>query len=99
MADYKLVILESAFQEIVQSKEYYQLQSVGLGLIFEHAAFQVLERIRNKPLLFPIKFDSVREAPIARFPFLVCYELYDNNILILAVFHTSQHPSKKRRQA
>ena len=96
MADYELVILESAFQEISHSKEYYELQTVGLGLTFEHAVLQLLELIRNKPFLFPIKFDSVREASIARFPYVVCYELYDKNILILAVFHTSQHPSKKR---
>ncbi|HUH74292.1 MAG TPA: hypothetical protein VLZ75_07775 [Chitinophagales bacterium] len=67
----------------------------GLGFEFEEEVFVLIERIINNPLLFPVKFAHIHEAVMKRFPFVINYEIYEKQIIVLAVFHTKQHPDKK----
>jgi len=57
--------------------------------------FQLLNLIKNNPSLFPIKFAHIHEAVVARFPFVINYEVFGKQIIVSAVFHTKQNPDKK----
>jgi plasmid stabilization system protein ParE len=92
---YRIIILEEAISEITESCLYYNENSPGLGLEFEEEVFQLFEKIEDNPLLFPIKFASIHEAVLTRFPFVITYEVFGKQIIILAVFHTKRNPDKK----
>lgn len=95
MPTYKIIILEEAIAEIRESCLYYDENSPGLGLVFEEEVFQLFEKIKDNPLIFPIKFAHLHEAVLTRFPFVVTYELFGKTIIISAVFHTKRNPDKK----
>lgn len=98
MAEYKLIIIESAIVEIEDACIYYNDQLVGLGFEFEDEIFTLLELINGNPFLFPIKFTHFREAAAKRFPFVIIYEIAEKEIIVSAIFHTKQSPDKKTRQ-
>jgi hypothetical protein len=97
LATYKIVILEHAVLEIAESCMYYNKKLPGLGFEFEDEIFQLLELIKNNPLLFPIKFAHIHEAVVPRFPFVINYEVNGKQIIVSSVFHTNQHPNKKAK--
>lgn len=99
MSSYKIIILEQAVSEIEESCLYYNNQSPGLGFKFEEDVFQLLEIIKNNPLLFPIKFEYMHEALLGRFPYIIVYEVVGKKIIIIAVFHTKRHPDKKIKRS
>jgi hypothetical protein len=99
MAKYKLVVLEPAISELENACVYYNDQLVGLGYEFEEEIFMLLELINYKPLLFPIKFATIREAVVRRFPYVINYEIAEKIIIVSAIFHTKQNPSKKTKQS
>lgn len=95
MPSYKIILLEQAVSEIAESCTYYNKKLPGLGFEFEEEVFQLLELINDNPLLFPIKFGRIHEAVVTRFPFVINYEIFGKQIIVLAVFHAKQHPRKK----
>jgi len=95
MASNKLIILERAVSDLEDSCFYYNSKVSGLGFEFEQEVYSLLELIRNKPLIFPIKFAHIHEAVMKRFPFVINYEVAEKQIIISAIFHVKQNPDKK----
>jgi plasmid stabilization system protein ParE len=87
MPSYKVIILEEAISEITESCLYYNDNAPRLGLEFEEEVFQLIEKIKENPLLFPIKFAHFHEAVLTRFPFVIIYEVVGKQIIVSAVFH------------
>ena len=98
MPSYKVIILEEAISEITESCLYYNDNAPGLGLEFEEEVFQLIEKIKENPLLFPIKFAHFHEAVLTRFPFVLTYEVFGKQIIVSAVFHTKRNPDKKTKR-
>lgn len=98
MSSYTIRILEHAISDITKSCLYYNEKSHGLGFEFEKQVFDLLELIGQNPFLFPIKFSTIREAVLKKFPFVILYEVSAKNILVYAVFHGKQHPTKKKKK-
>jgi len=92
---YKIIILDQAISEIAETCIYYNIKAPELGFEFEEEVFQLLEVIKENPLLFPIKFAHIHEAVLNRFPYVINYEVYGKQIIVSAVFHTKKHPDKK----
>ena len=96
MRKFQVVILEKAFQEIENARDYYENNQINLGNSFTKEVFSILEILETNPLLFPIKFNNIREAVINKFPFVVIYEVLPNNeIIVLSVFHFRRNPEDK----
>lgn len=95
MPNYKLIILEQAISEIVESCNYYNGKVSGLGHEFEDEIFNLLEIIKENPLVFPIKFSNIHEAVLLSFPFVINYEVIGKQVIVYAVFHTKRNPDKK----
>ncbi len=98
MAAYKIIILENAISEIAESCIFYNRKVPGLGYEFEEEVFQLIELIKDNPLLFPTKFAHIHEAVVTRFPFVINYEVFGKQIIVSAVFHTKRHPDKKTKR-
>ena len=91
-----MVILNKAFQEIENARDYYENNQKNLGTSFTNEVFSILEILESNPLLFPVKFKNIREAVINKFPFVVIFEVLPNNeIIILSIFHFKRNPEDK----
>jgi plasmid stabilization system protein ParE len=96
MRKFQVVILEKAFQEIENARDHYENNQLNLGTSFTNEVFSILEILESNPLLFPVKFENIREAVIKKFPFVVIFEVLPNNeIIVLSVFHFRRNPEDK----
>jgi hypothetical protein len=98
MSPYRIIVLEHAVSELEQACKYYNDKVIGLGFELEAEVFAILQLIKGNPLLFPIKFANIHEAVVSRFPYIITYEIIGNRIIISAIFHTKQNPSKKSKR-
>ena len=88
-----LAFLRAARREFDDAADWYEHRRAGLGDVFTTAVRQVLDRIVNQPRLYAKVFQDAREAPVPRYPYCVYYREEADQILVLAVFHTSRDPS------
>jgi toxin ParE1/3/4 len=93
-----LIILPAARKESEQAAEWYEDQRPGLGgefLLALAAAYEDIERHPHRPLR--IRFSGIGEREfhqkmIRRFPYKIIYEVRVDEILVVAVAHTSRKP-------
>lgn len=96
MSKFQVIILEKAFQEIENARNYYENNQINLGTSFTKEVFSILEILESNPLLFPVKFNNIREAVIKKFPVVVVFQVLTNNeIIVLSVFHFRRNPNDK----
>lgn len=89
---FALVVNRIAAVELADSKSFYNKRQNGLGKKFEEAVLVAFEGILNKPFTYPTIKNKTRKVVLKRFPFVVLYELENDVIVILHVFHTSRNP-------
>ena len=79
--------------EFDEAADWYERRRRGLGPRFVAVVQRVLSRIVEQPDFYPIVYKDVREVLVRRFPFCIYYREEADQILVLAVFHTSRDPS------
>ena len=89
----RLAFRRVARVEFDEAADWYERRQVGLGPRFVAAVQRVLDRITELPDFYPVVHGDVREALVRRFPFCIYYREGADQILVLAVFHTSRDPS------
>ena len=92
---YKLILKPEAENDLGEAIEYYQSKRKGLGLKFLKCVQKFFDRITKNPLHYPLKSNQFREAYIQKFPYVIIYEIIDNEIVVFSVFNTHQNPTKK----
>lgn len=94
----KLIIEPEAQIEIEEAIDWYETQQIGLGLEFLNYLDGYFQTLKTQKALFEIKRKPVfRELPLKRFPYIIIYEVIQNQIIVYSVFHTFQDPIKKRK--
>lgn len=93
---YKKKILKRLSISFNQTLCCIRLQTL-LPTIFGHYTV-LLEFIKENPLLFPVKFAHIHEAVVKRFPFVINYEISEKQVIVSAIFHVKQNPTKKRKR-
>lgn len=90
----KVRIHRLAVAEIDHEVDYYELCRVGLGAELEDEIDAVLETILQFPEAAPQwrNRPDRRFAVLDRFPFAVPYQIKREEIVILALAHTSRRP-------
>ena len=93
---FKIVISKLAESEIDETIEFYESKRKGLGKQFLDYFKGYLKILKTNPELFSIKKSPFyRELPLKKFPFVIIYEIFQNEVIIYSVFHTSRNPTKK----
>ncbi len=92
---FRLVILLKAQTEMADAVDWYELQQIGLGERFILFMEDFITRIVQNPLHFPEKTPPFREAYAKDFPYLVIYQVHNDEVVIYSVFHIKQNPKKK----
>jgi plasmid stabilization system protein ParE len=88
----RLIINPLAEDDLRQAIAWLDSQRGGLGaeLLDEIAA--VLKRILGTPTLHAIQYRDLRVALVRRFRYAVVYRIDDEQITVVAIYHTSRHP-------
>ena len=87
---YKLKILPKAKLDLSEISSWYEDVQNGLGKRFLKNVGLEMRIVKNNPILFQIRYDKTRVVLIKNFPYLIHYEIINNEILIKAVIHTSR---------
>lgn len=89
---YSALILPAARQDVADSAQWYNGQQKGLGKRFTTQLREIIKYARRNPRAFPVRYDDTRTALMADFPFMIHYQLDENNhqIIVVAVLHTSR---------
>ncbi|RLD23832.1 MAG: type II toxin-antitoxin system RelE/ParE family toxin [Bacteroidetes bacterium] len=92
---YKLNLKTEAKTDIIDGFYWYERKSEGLGSRFVHAVEETLNHINKYPLHFQVKYNNFRQGIIEKFPFVIIYRIFDDEIIVFAVFPTKVNPKKK----
>lgn len=96
--NYRLVILPKAQAEMADAVDWYELQQAKLGKRFVSCVDKLFTIILKNPFQFSEKTPPFREAIVDKFPYLVIYQINNNEIIIYSVFHTSQNPENWQKR-
>ncbi len=87
---YKIILSDEAKINLKESSLYYKKISTKLDDRFKKDFVETLEKIKENPFHFQIRYREVRIAFCINFPFGIHYSLYDNEIVIHFVLHTKR---------
>jgi toxin ParE1/3/4 len=98
-----LRIVGEAENELREAMLYYEKRQQGLGARFLGRVLQTLVSIRRDPQRFPLYEGRhlarpFRRARISRFPYVVVFDLRPDEIVVIAVAHTSRKPGYWRNR-
>jgi len=87
-----LIINPEAEADLEEATNWYEAQRPGLGDELLVCVREVFDRIRRAPHLHGKVFQQLRLALVRRFPYAVIYRVDDDQITIVAVYHTRRNP-------
>jgi hypothetical protein len=59
----------------------------------------LIDRMSDNPLQFPIVLKNVRRAPLHRFPYSLFFVVEDDALIAIGGFHASRDPSHWQKRA
>lgn len=85
--------LAAADLEGYEAIEWYEERERGLGIRFRESVERTIGLARNDPFLYQVAEPTyLRRAPVGDFPYILVYSVRDDELLIVAIFHTSRDP-------
>ena len=88
----KLIINPEAEADLAEAKQWYDNRRLGLGDQFLTCVEAVFNRICRHPLLHATVYRDLRMTLVRRFPYAVVYRVDDDQITVVAVYHTRRDP-------
>lgn len=88
---YKVVILPLAVQDIKEINFFYKSLNKNLVERFNNNLKNEIKIIKKNPFLFQSRYDDFRVVKIDKFPYLIHFDVHENLIVIIAIYHTSRN--------
>ncbi len=92
--EYTLIITEAAETDIISAFQWYEEQKGSLGADFKIQISKTIQAIQINPLKIQKRYNHIRVIFTKKFPYGIHYKISKNQIIILAIFHTSMNPKK-----
>ena len=92
---YHVFIKEEARLHIADSYTFYASESYTLAERFLDCLYDVYSYLERSPEMFKTVEKGFLQAPVKVFPYVVIFKIYDFQVVIFSVFHTSQNPKKR----
>ena len=89
--NYRIKILPSAKIDLSEISVWYEDTQKGLGKRFLKNVSLEMKVVKTNPSYFQTRYDNTRVALVTKFPYLIHFEVIENEILIKAVIHTSRN--------
>lgn len=94
--EYNVVLTRKSEQDIDEAFLWYENKQVGLGLKFYKEVRSHLDILTNSAESFPVKLeDSIRELCLSIFPYIIVYEIVEEEVRVYRIFATAQNPNRK----
>ena len=87
---YNVIVHPSAKKEIIAIKKWCRAKKQGLEIDFVNELKSNINLLKQNPLLFQVKYNSLRAIALKRFPYLVYYSFNNNTVYIQAVIASKQ---------
>jgi len=84
---HRIILSPGARADIRSAIQWYQRKDVSVSVRFAADTDAILRRIAQSPRAFPIFRDTIRHAPMKRFPYSVYFEIRGDAVFVRAVFH------------
>ncbi len=88
----KVKFAKEAADEFRESVEWYELKAKGLGLKLADEIDTTIERIKLNFDLYPKVVKNIRKIQMNRFPYSLFYEIENDAIIIIRIFHNKRKP-------
>ena len=89
--------LPEARQDLIETRQWYDLRQAGFGTVFARAFADAIERMQAQPLSYPAVVGSIRRVILQRFPYAIYFRVETDEIVVLAV-HSRQDPGRWRER-
>ena len=90
--NYTVLIQSEAVNDTREAFDWYEAQQPGLGYEYLEEVENGYEKLSNQPLHYSFINERFRKLKVARFPYVIIYEIEDNRVIIVSVWHTSIKP-------
>ncbi len=91
----KIVFRDKALKEMYQAFWWYEERKIALGELFLERIDAALIELKANPESFQQIYKKFRHFQLKKFPFVIVYKIYDNEIVIFSLFHTKRSPKGK----
>ncbi|MCP9779336.1 MULTISPECIES: type II toxin-antitoxin system RelE/ParE family toxin [Cyanobium] len=89
--------MPEARQDLIETRQWYDLRQAGFGTVFARAFADAIERMQAQPLSYPAVVGSIRRVILQRFPYAIYFRVETDEIVVLAV-HSRQDPGRWRER-
>ncbi|HMJ26588.1 MAG TPA: type II toxin-antitoxin system RelE/ParE family toxin [Pyrinomonadaceae bacterium] len=86
------VFRPEAQTDLLQTRDWYEAQQLGLGQAFSVAVDEAVIRIVAMPQMYAVVFRNVHRGKLRTFPYLIYYRVLSDRIEVIAVLHGSRDP-------
>lgn len=76
----RLIVRHQAEADIAEAFDGYEGQQEGIGVRFVEAIDRLFQNLQERPLLYPVRYRSVRWAFSVPFPYKVIYHVEDDSV-------------------
>ena len=88
----KVRFLAPAEIEMFEAAAYYELQVSTLGENFLDIVENAIDDIVEHPEICQEIDKGIRKLVVRRFPFSILYQVFNNEIIVVAIMHHKQKP-------
>lgn len=92
---YTIQIKPIAVQMAKDAYEWYEEQKLGLGDLFLTELSRCYAKLEKNPLFYQKLKNNYRHLVLNKFPYVLIFEVIEDEIIIFAVFHTARNPKLK----
>lgn len=89
---YRVIVRASAESDLLQAQRWYDSKQPNLGTQFRAAFGEIVDVIRESPLIYPVVYRDARRAVMSRFPYLVYFVVRGQFVEVAACLHGSRDP-------
>jgi toxin ParE1/3/4 len=90
--DLAAVFRPEAQTDLLETRDWYEEQQLGLGRAFSVAVEEAVIRIEAMPRMYELVFGDIRRGKLRTFPYLIYYRLQPDRIEVIALLHGSRDP-------
>ena len=88
----------AAQAEVSEAQDWYEREAAGLGGRFRAEVDRVVQRLAVNPLQLPAMLADVRRARLRKFPYGLFFRVVEDDVFIIACFHSSRDPRVWRQR-
>jgi plasmid stabilization system protein ParE len=93
---YDVTVRPQAEVDLAEAQSWYDDQRPGLGTEFREAVDQLLARLAETPLIYPVVHKQAHRAVLRRFPYLLYFTVSANSVIVLGCLHGKRDPRHAR---